>query len=195
MFSLSELVSCALPVPWCGGCTPDPVEFICPSSGRYPHATNSSTFYECFDKGNRACECWCRESMVYDRNASVCIQVRQGTRRCHIKQECKNLLERPRPWHLPNSTNTDLIKKVEESDTNDKQRSISPKRKVVPRDTSKKKWFKTIISYEFALTGKHVSESELEMVHDKTIVPIWILALLAYLCVIIFGAIALYFYD
>ena len=195
MVLLSDLVSCALPVPWCGGCIPDPPEFICPSTGRFPHAKNCTTFYECFDKGNGACECWCRENMIYDRNSSVCIYVRHGTNQSNVNQKCYNQLETPRPRRLPNLTRSDLMKKSEEPDTKNKQGSVCTKRNMVSRDTSKIKWFKTIMSYEFALTGKHVSESENEVVHDKTFIPLWILALLVYLFVIIFVAIALYFYD
>ena len=77
----------------------------------------------------------------------------------------------------------------------DKSNFVPTERNTATRDNAKKRWYKTLISYKYTLRGKDIYFYEDDIIHDKTFVPIWILALLAYICVIILIVIVLYFYE
>ena len=63
------------------------------------------------------------------------------------------------------------------------------------RTVTEKKYHRTFISYEYTRSGKHPDLNPDEIIHDKPSVPIWILAMMAYMCVIVVIVIAMYLYQ
>ena len=209
---------CESSASWCGGCVvATEQEFICHFTGRFSDAENCSKFYECRNGNNQALECWCRDSeSIFHPDLHRCIPVNKTF---YFKQDnitCRNgLLKsqtfRDRDEILPNGnswedgtsepnfnlsqTGSESISRTSTATSGDnlhlKLNVISAFRRTAAKDITEKKWRGAFISYDYAGPGRPKKFSQNKVIHDKPSLPIWILAMMAYLCVIVIVVIAM----
>ena len=72
---------------------------------------------------------------------------------------------------------------------------ISAFRRTAAKEIIEKKWRGAFISYDYTGPGRPKKFSKNKVIHDKPSLPIWILAMMAYLCVIVIVVIAMYLYQ
>ena len=75
-----------------------------------------------------------------------------------------------------------------------KLNAISAFRRTSAKDLTEKKWRGAFISYDYTGSGRQKKFSSSKVIHDKPSLPIWILAMIAYMCVIVIVVIAMYLY-
>lgn len=75
-----------------------------------------------------------------------------------------------------------------------KLNAISAFRRTTAKDITEKKWRGAFISYDYTGSGRQKKFSSSKVIHDKPSLPIWILAMMAYMCVIVIVVIAMYLY-
>ena len=95
----------------------------------------------------------------------------------------------------PNSKNNSyLVISTVKDNLVDQVKAIPTFHRTAIKDITEKKYHKTFVPYEYTRSGKHQNLDQSEIIHDKPSVPIWILAMIAYMCVIIIIVIAMYLY-
>ena len=72
---------------------------------------------------------------------------------------------------------------------------MSAFRRTTAKDITEKKWRGAFISYDYTGSGRQKKFSSSKVIHDKPSLPIWILAMMAYMCVIVIVVIAMYLYQ
>ena len=143
--------------------------------------------------------------MIFDGNSSMCVYEGYRMTKKHINLACFTQLSASEPSQSSLVRTSGFMNKSQLGNMGDAQKDrshqmdninfIPTQRNTATRDHSKKKWYKTFISYEYALRGQYNYFYQDKTVHDKTFIPIWVLAFMAYLCVIILIVIAMYLYE
>ena len=218
VYSFSDLKQCESSSSWCGGCVAaTEQQFICHFSGRFSDAENCSKFYECRNGSNQVLECWCRDSQsIFHPELNKCIPVNKSIFFTQNNITCRNdLLEfqtlRDGDQIQPNGTSEDNynipqiftsgsenISRTSTSASRDnlhvKLNAISAFRRTTAKDITEKKWRGAFISYDYTRSRRQKKFSQSKVIHDKPSLPIWILAMIAYMCVIVIVVIAMYLY-
>ena len=162
-------------------------------------------------------ECWCRDSdSIFHPELQRCIQVNKTIYFTQHNITCRNgLLEsqttRDRDEIQQKGTSEDNLnfsqifitgsENISRTSTpasrdnlHVKLNAISAFRRTTAKDITEKKWRGAFISYDYTGSGRQKKFSSSKVIHDKPSLPIWILAMMAYMCVIVIVVIAMYLY-
>ena len=219
VYSFSDFKQCESSSSWCGGCIVATEEqFICHLSGRFSEAENCSKFYECRNGSDQALECWCSDNeSIFHPELQRCIPVNKIIYFTQNNITCRNgplqsQTTRDRDEIQANATSEDNfnfsqifttgsenITRTSPSTSRDnlhlKLNVMSAFRRTTAKDITEKKWRGAFISYDYTGSGRQKKFSSSKVIHDKPSLPIWILAMMAYMCVIVIVVIAMYLYQ
>ncbi len=188
-------------------------EYQCISEGIFPNTRNCSTFFYCKHGNIIPCKCWCNQAdMLFHEKSGRCKYVEAGAinHNCSLASTSDNTKTFLTMKHKASLAE---LHHNETSILSQTPRTETEKFKSTPKETqgfsgkSDLTHLKAIQSNSdsikerrhgtFLSKGYRVNTGGLDsnVIHDRPTVPMWVLAMLTVICVVICLVIAMHFYD
>ncbi len=191
----------------CGGCEVRArnLRFTCPASGLFPQSANCSLFFECSGAGTEAKICWCN-NLILDVYSGECVPKAGFRKPKQLKGLCQRDSASSQTNYAKSFVDNNAMANTEHAsyfNSTVQMFSTTPSDPLVAATTSKLSplkqnpkgvpWYRTFVSFD-TWSAKQSNSSKFRIIHDSPIVPIWVLAMLAYSCVTAMVFVAMCFF-
>ena len=189
------------------------MKYHCISDGIFPDPRNCSTFFYCKHGNLKACKCWCKEvNMLFHEKSGRCKYTEAGAinLNCSLSNTSDNSKTFPTRKHKASlaelqhnessillhtpRTETERLRSTPREPQGLRGKSDLTHLKAIQSnsDSLKERRHGTFLSKDYRVNTGGLGSN---VIHDKPRVPMWVLAVLTVICVVIILAIAMHFYD